>query len=478
MSEDVVIGLEVHVQLATGRKLFSDCPAGFGAHPNDHTDPVSLGLPGTLPVPCRRAVELAARLALALDAHLAARSEFACKHYFYPDLPKNFQITQYEHPLATGGALHLGLRADAPLIPLQRLHLEEDAGRSLHDAMPDATLVDFDRAGTPLAEVVTEPVLTSPESAGEFLRSMRSLVRWLGVSEGNMEEGHLRCDANISLRDPQSGLPGPRVELKNLNSIKGVVDGLAYEIGRQRRARADGIAMSVETRGWDAARGRTYPMRDKEKAADYRYLPEPDLPPLRLDSAARERLGRELGEVPHAAAARLRRDFALDDEELAAIVSTPARVAWFEACVREGGRAEDVAQWVRGELARISARRDLPVEELGFPPEGMVGVLGLLAEGEIHAAQARLLVSDLIDSPGCPAERAVALGLHAITDRATLEAWIDEVLSGHPAQLEAYRAGKRTLRGFFVGRVVERSGGTADPKTVDQLLSPRLEEPR
>ena len=481
---EAVIGLEVHAQLTTRTKMFCRCAYRYGAAPNTLVCPVCLGYPGALPTLNRHAVDLALSLALAVGATIHPRSVFARKNYVYPDLPKGYQITQYEHPLATGGRVPLPGPAPDQAgsgIRLRRLHLEEDAGKLVHER--GATLVDFNRCGVPLVEIVTEPDLRSPAGAAELLRTLHRLLRHLGVSEGSMEQGSLRCDANVSVRPRRggsgSGPLGAKVELKNLNSFRHLERALGFEIERQGAELAAGGAVAVETRSFDAADGVTRPLRGKGDEADYRYFPEPDLPVLEVSAARRERIAAELPELPWDRRARFEQELGLPAEDARVLADSPGLADFFEAAVAaRPGDPKLLADWIRTELLRELRERSLPETALAadLPPERFAELVGLVAEGRASAAAARKVLGAVWgtgEGAGAALER---LGLVQERDAQLLTAWIDEVVEAHPEEVARWRAGERKLIGFFVGRVMALSAGRADPRRVRELLERRARE--
>lgn len=460
-----LIGLELHVRLATRTKLFCACAVDPTAAPNTRVCPVCLGLPGALPVVNAAAVRQAVRLAAALGCAVAPSSTFARKQYAYPDLPRNYQITQQAHPLARGGALDYGDDRSPSRLALQGLHLEEDAGRSR--ALPGGEVsVDFNRAGAPLAEIVTHPDLADGEQAYRVLRSLRRLLRWLDVSEARMEDGDLRCDANISVPGPD-GAPGPRVELKNLNSARAVARALEHERERLARLRDDGCAPAAETRAWDAAANRTVPLRAKETAADYRFLEEPDLPPLTGLDAAAALARRALPELPGPRTRRLARRHGLGAELLAAVTADRAAADRFEALARYAPDAAAAARWCAGPVAALAAARG-PAAVPG--PVRLARLLRLEAEARVTPAQARELLVLMADDPRDPAALAADRGLAVTVAGEALAELVARVLAETPDQVSAYHGGKRALLGWFVGRVLERADGRADPRRVREAL--------
>ncbi len=481
-----VIGLEVHLRLTSRTKLFCGCPLGDGRPgPNTHTCPVCLGLPGALPVPNAEAVRLAVRLASALGAAVRRRSRFARKHYLYPDLAKGYQISQHELPLAEGGALPLG---DGPgrRVPIRRLHLEEDAAKSLHVA--DATLVDFDRAGAPLVELVTEPAIASATEAETFLRRLRALAMFLGVNDGNLEDGSFRCDANVSLRPRGEERLGTRVELKNLNSFKFVARALRFEIERQRAVIEGGERVVRQTRAWDEARGRTVPMRGKEEVADYRYVPDPDLPPLQVPEAwLRQEALRATERRPEAVRARWRADWGLREQDARVLSAHPGLAAYVDEVLRElaARRPEASAEQVGRRVANFvqaEVLRDARSEGLRFhapvEPERLAELLSALESGRLRGAAAKQVYRRLQEDRRSVAEIVEAEGLSPLADEGALRAAVRAAVAAHPEQVAQFRAGKTKVLGFFMGQVMRATAGRADPARVRELLQVALQGER
>jgi len=476
-----VIGLEVHAQLLTQSKIFCACPVKVGAPPNSATCPVCLGFPGTLPVLNREAVSLAMRLALAVGAKIHRDSRFARKNYFYPDLPKGYQISQYDRPFATGGAVEIDTPDGGRSIRLVRIHLEEDAGKLLHenpfDDLPKTvSLVDWNRAGVPLVEIVSEPDLRTPDEAASYLIELRRLLRYTGVSDADMEKGNMRCDANVSVRFSEDAPFGTRVEIKNLNSIRFVAKALEHEANRQAEVLASGERVHQETRLWDAAAGRTVLMRGKEEAHDYRYFPEPDLGALVVDEAWIEETARSLPELPRARRARFVARYGISPADAETLVSARELADYFEdLAARVSPRA--AAVWVTGEVLRwMKERKVSPEDARSFPltPERLAGLLALLETGEISAASAKEVFAAMLDSPRAAPEIVRERGLGRISDTEALDALVSEIVRQNPSQVGLYRSGKTQTFGWFVGQVMKQTGGRADPATVRDALTRAL----
>jgi aspartyl-tRNA(Asn)/glutamyl-tRNA(Gln) amidotransferase subunit B len=451
---EVVIGLECHVQLATESKLFSASSSAFGGTPNSHTDPPVLGLPGALPVLNRRAVELAVRLGLATGSTIRRRSRFARKHYFYPDLPKGYQISQYDEPICEGG--HIGN------VRLTRIHLEEDAGKSLH-AQGHHSLVDLNRAGVPLVEVVSEPDLRSAAEAGEYMRALRQLVRWLGISDGNMEEGSLRCDANVSLRPLGETKLGTKTELKNINSFRYVEKAIEYEVARQTQILDGGGKIVQETRLWDPDRGVSASMRSKEEAHYYRYFPDPDLPPVVVSEAQIEKLRAELPELPAARRRRFVETMALTEDDARVLTDEKALADYFDEVVRLGAEPKRAANWIQSELLRVGL--SAPVT-----PAALAELLALIAAGTISGKIAKDVFAKMLVSGESPKLIVEREGLVQVSDTGAIEAAARDVIAANPKQVEQYRGGKPELIGFFVGHVMKATQGKANPGLVNEIL--------
>ncbi len=488
-----VIGLEVHCRLLTDSKAFSSDSARFGAGPNVHVDPVSLGHPGTLPVLNRRMVDYTLRMGLATHCRIAPRSVLARKHYFYPDLPKGYQISQYETPICAGGHVDIVLQEkDAPpvtrRIGLTRIHMEEDAGRSIHDQDPYDTLLDYNRCGTPLIEIVSEPDLRSPREAYLYMRKIRQIVRYLGISDGNMEEGSLRCDANVSIRPQGSKKLCERTEIKNMNSFRNVERALDYEIGRQIRLVQGGGKVVRQTLLWDADRQETRPMRSKEEAHDYRYFPDPDLAPVFVTDEELGRIRAELPEMPEARSARFRDAWGLPAYDAAILTEERELADYFEetltALGAEGsgketnGPAKSVSNMIMGDVLRVLKETATSVDELPIRPPRLAALVRLRLEDRISSTAAQEIFEAMLQREDAPEAIAEEQDLIQVSDIGSLAPVVESVLDDHPQQVAAYLGGKEGLIGYFIGQAMRRFEGSPDPKLVRKLLVEGLETRR
>jgi aspartyl-tRNA(Asn)/glutamyl-tRNA(Gln) amidotransferase subunit B len=473
---EAVIGLEVHAQIATATKMFCGCSTRFGAPPNSLICPVCTGMPGTLPAVNRAAVERAVRLGLALGAKVHRRSVFARKNYFYPDLPKGYQISQFDQPLCEGGAVPIETDArGARRIRLTRIHLEEDAGQSTH--LRGRTLVDLNRAGVPLCEVVSEPDMRSPAEAIAWMKSLRSVLRYLDVSDGNMEEGSFRCDANVSVRPVGALALGTKVEVKNLNSFRFVGQALEHEIARQVGLVQSGGEVRQETRRFDSRRGVTVRMRGKEDAHDYRYFPEPDLPPLVLDEARIAELGADLPELPDPRAQRYQRELGIPAGHAEVLVSERGLADWFEAAVALAGPVPPptLASWTISEVLRLRAERGPSAGSLPLAPGRLVQVVALVESRVVTHGIGKQLLDELWDRDVDPAEIVRERGWQQVDDGDELSACVRRVLAANPAEVARYRAGHTKLLGWLLGQVMREMGGRAEARRVTTLLQELLE---
>jgi len=478
MSWEVVIGLEIHAQLATRSKIFSGASTAYGAAPNTQACLVDLGYPGVLPVLNTEAVRLAVRFGLAIGARIAPRSVFARKNYFYPDLPKGYQISQYELPIVHDGELEIRLDDGAiRRVGIVRAHLEEDAGKSLHENFQGLSGIDLNRAGTPLLEIVSAPDLRSAREAVAYMRTVHQLVRWLDICDGNMQEGSFRCDANVSLRRPGETRLGTRTELKNLNSFRFVERAILFEIERQAERLEAGERIVQETRLYDAERDETRPMRGKEEANDYRYFPDPDLLPVELDAAYLERERAELPELPAARRARFVQAFGVAAEEAETLTVGRDLADYFEAVVAIGAEPKLAANWITGELAAALNREQLSIGASRVSAPALAGLLARLADQTISGKLAKQ-VFEIMWRDGGEADAIIeARGLRQITDTGALAAAVDAIIAASPEQVAQYRAGKAKVIGFFVGQVMKATGGKANPAQVNEILRKRLGPP-
>jgi aspartyl-tRNA(Asn)/glutamyl-tRNA(Gln) amidotransferase subunit B len=466
---ETVIGLECHVQLATHSKIFSWSSAAFGADPNTATDPICLGLPGTLPVLNRAAVEAAVRLGLASGCTIRQRCRFSRKHYFYPDLPKGFQISQFDEPICEGGHVRFRIRGEARSIRLTRIHMEEDAGKNLH-AAAGVSFVDYNRAGVPLCEIVSEPDVRSAEEAAEYVRAIRTLVRYLGIGDGNMEEGSLRCDANVSLRPRGATTYGTKTEIKNMNSFKNVRDAIEHEVKRQAALLDRGERIVQETRLWDAARGVTQAMRSKEHAHDYRYFPEPDLPPLAISDAQLAALRAALPELPEDRFARYTGEVGLSPQDAGVLVAERDVAAYFDAVVAAGAPAKRAANWVINEvLARVDDPRRLGEAGLPVPAAALAELVRLVENNTLSGKLGKDVFAKMWGERRGAADIVAAEGLAQVSDGGELEAACTKVIAAHPDEAARFRSNPK-LMGFFVGAVMKETGGKGNPKAVNDIL--------
>jgi aspartyl-tRNA(Asn)/glutamyl-tRNA(Gln) amidotransferase subunit B len=475
-----VIGLEIHAQLLTATKIFCGCSTRFGAEANTALCPVCLGLPGALPVLNRRAVELAARASLALGCEVHPTSVFARKNYFYPDLPKGYQISQYDQPLATDGEIAFPAAGRRVTVGIIRVHLEEDAGKSLHDGFADSarsTHLDFNRSGVPLIEIVTRPDLRSAADAAEAFSRVREILVAVGVNDGNMEEGSLRCDANVSVRPVGETSFGVKTELKNLNSFRHVQRALEFEIERHIQARHDGTALVQETRLFDPATGRTTVMRTKEEADDYRYFPEPDLTPLVIDDAWIDGLRGTLPELPEARRVRFVSQYGIPEYDAGVLTQSMALADYFERVAAASGNAKAASNWVMGELARKLKETRGGIESVPLTAEALGGLLALVDAGAITGPVAKDVFEKMYGSGRSAREIVDAEGLARIDDAAAIDRLVRDTLAGHATTVAEYRAGKTKTFGFLVGQVMKATAGRADPARVNAAVRRFLEEP-
>ena len=475
MDFEPVIGLEVHAQLKTQTKIFCACSTSFGAPPNTHTCPVCLGMPGVLPVLNKKVVDYTLRMAMATNCQIAAESRFARKNYFYPDLPKGYQISQYELPIAEHGYVDVEVNGGRKRIGITRIHMEEDAGKLNHDPDRPVSMVDYNRTGVPLIEIVSEPDIRSAEEAGAYLRQLRSIVRYLEICDGNLEEGSFRCDANVSIRAAGEQELGTRTELKNLNSFKHVEKALQYEIGRQKETLLDGSQVVQETRLWNPEKGRTFSMRGKEEAHDYRYFPDPDLLPLVIDSDWIRQVKGSLPELPDQKKERFMTQYDLPAYDAGLLTSDRELADYFESCVEQFTHPKQVSNWIMGSLLGLLNAADKTIAESPISPGNLAKLLALIEAGTISGKIAKSVFEEMAQSGKPPGRIVEEKGLTQITDTDAIDAVIAGVIANNPKEVEAYQNGKTKLMGFFVGQVMRETRGKANPKLVNDILKQKLE---
>ena len=479
MDYEAVIGLEVHAELLTESKVFCGCSAKFGAPPNQNTCPVCLGMPGALPTLNRRVVEFGIRAGLAAQCEIARYSRWARKNYFYPDLPKGYQISQYELPLCLNGHLEIEANGATKRVRLTRIHMEEDTGKNIHDAHGDASLVDFNRCGVPLLEIVSEPDIRSAAEAGAYLRKLRALLQYLEICDGNMEEGSFRCDANVSVRARGSTQLGTKVEVKNMNSFRAVERAIEYEVKRQADVLDAGGRLVQETRLWDPDREVTRAMRSKEFADDYRYFPEPDLLPLLVSDAWIDEVRRSLPELPDARRLRFIREYGLPEYDADVLTVRKDMADYYEAAVRQYLRnPKALSNWVMGDLLRVIRERKLDaalvIHDWPVAPERLAAMVELLDAGEISSKIAKAVFEEMVNTGKTPVQIVAEQGLTQITDESAILAAVEAVKAANPAKVAEYRSGKEKLFGFFVGQVMKAMQGKANPQKLNELLKARL----
>ena len=476
MAYEVVIGVEVHAQLRTQSKLFCGCGTVFGLAANSQTCPLCLGLPGSLPVLNQAAVEMAVRAGLALNCTIAANNIFARKNYFYPDLPKGYQISQYEAPICEHGWIEIAVGEGTRRARIRRAHLEEDAGKSVHVAGTNESRVDLNRAGTPLLEIVTEPDLRSSDEVVAYLKGLRDVLMYLEVCDGNMDEGSFRCEPNLSLRPLGQKEFGTKVELKNINSFKFVKDAVEYEIKRQTKVLSEGGKVNQETRLWNLERGETVVMRSKEEAHDYRYFPDPDLVPLKLEKEWIEGCRKHVAELPATRMRRFVSGFALSEYDAGVLTASKAVADYFEACVTLFNQPKTVSNWVMGELTRELNNSGTDASASPVAPERLVSLLQLVEQGTISLKIAREIFSEIYRSGKTPEQIVQEKGLIQVSDEGALDKIIGEVIEKNPTQVAQFKEGKQQVLGFLFGQVMKTSGGKANPGKVNELLKKKLRE--
>jgi aspartyl-tRNA(Asn)/glutamyl-tRNA(Gln) amidotransferase subunit B len=476
MKYEAVIGLEVHAQLQTNTKIFCGCETKFGEDANTRTCPVCIGMPGVLPVLNKKAVEFIIKTGLATNCTVAPLSRFARKNYFYPDLPKGYQISQYELPVCQHGFVEVVVDGKVKRVGLTRIHLEEDAGKNLHTSEAGASLVDLNRAGTPLMEIVSEPDIRSAEEASEYLKKLRSILRYIEVSDADMEKGNFRCDANVSIRPVGTKEFGTRAEVKNVNSFKFVQKAIEYEIKRQAQILDEGGKVVQETRLFDSSKGVTFSMRSKEEAHDYRYFPEPDLVPIVVTKETVESIRKTIPELPDAKRERFAKEYGLPEYDADMLTQSRASATYFEEASKISGQPKVVANWMMGELARLLNAENKDIEQSPIKPDRLAGMIKMIEGGVISTKIAKTVFEEMYKS-GKDAETVVKeQGLVQVSDTGEIEKIIDEVIKTNPGQHADYKSGKDKLFGFFVGQVMKASKGKANPDMVNQLLKKKLSE--
>ncbi len=474
MNYEVVIGVEVHAQLRTKSKMFCGCATTFGRSANSQTCPVCLGLPGSLPVINKAAVEMAVRAGLALHCKIGEQNRFARKNYFYPDLPKGYQISQYESPICEHGWIEIAVGNASKRVRITRAHLEEDAGKNIHGAGASGSLVDLNRAGTPLLEIVTEPDMRSADEVVAYLKGLRDILMYLEVCDGNMDEGNFRCEPNLSLRPVGQQSFGTKVELKNINSFKFVKDAIEFEIKRQTKVLNEGGTIRQETRLWNVDRGETAVMRSKEEAHDYRYFPDPDLVPLKLEKEWIEAFAGGIPELPAARSHRFVEKYGLPEYDAGVLTASKDIAEYFEACIKLFNQPKTISNWVMGELMRELNNTGTAVSASPVSPERLIDLLQLVDNGTISLKAARDIFPEVYRSGKAPQHIVEEKGLTQLSDEGALEKLIDEVLRSNPSQTAQFKEGKQQVLGFLVGQVMKASGGKANPGRVNELLKRKL----
>ncbi|MBN2013040.1 Asp-tRNA(Asn)/Glu-tRNA(Gln) amidotransferase subunit GatB [candidate division KSB1 bacterium] len=477
MEFETVIGLEIHAQLLTSTKIFCTCSSSFGAEQNTHACPVCLGMPGVLPVLNKKVVEYAIKMGLATNCKIASRSIFARKNYFYPDLPKGYQISQFEEPICEYGHVDIIVEGEPRRIRLTRIHMEEDAGKSIHAeefVASDETLVDVNRCGTPLIEIVTEPDIRSPREAFVFLNELRQILRYLNICDGNMEEGSLRCDANISIRPKGDTKLGTKAELKNMNSFRGVEKAIEYEVLRQTDIITSGGKVQQQTLLWDDKRMEVQPIRSKEMAHDYRYFPDPDLVPVDVAPEWIEAIRADMPELPAARRERFRTQFKLPEYDAAVLTETKDVADYFEAVAAHIDDAKLVSNWIMGEVLRTLNEQKLDIADFPINPQRLAGLVDLIQKSVISGKIAKSVFTEMLTSTDSAQQIVDAKGLTQVSDSSELDQVINDIITANPDAVERFKAGETKLTGFFVGQIMKATQGKANPKVVNQLLMEKL----
>lgn len=473
MEFEPVIGLEVHAQLSTKSKIFSPTSTEFGGTPNSQVSPICLGMPGVLPVLNKKALEYAVRAAIALNCELHNTSRFARKNYFYPDLPKGYQISQYEEPFSSGGYLDITVNGKTKRVRITRIHMEEDAGKLIHDQSGRVSHVDLNRAGVPLIEIVSEPDIESAEEAVEYMKKLRSIVRYIGVCDGNMEEGSLRCDANVSVRPKGAKELGTKAEIKNVNSFKFVQKAIEYEIRRQIHTLESGGEIVQETRLFDADKGVTFSMRSKEEAHDYRYFPDPDLLPVVIEQSMIEEIKITLPELPEQRHERFMNEYKLPEYDAGVLTASKEIADYFEEALKDGAEPKTVSNWIMTEVLR-ELKDEEEIDSFTVSPTMLSELIGLIAKGAISGKQAKEIFADMASSGQSAKEIVEKKGIKQISDQSELEAIVKEVLGKHPDEIARIKGGEDKLMGFLVGQVMKATQGKANPKVVNEILRKSL----
>ena len=471
---EVVIGLEVHAQLKTNTKIFCSCSTKFGNEPNENTCPVCTGMPGVLPVLNRRAVEYGMKMAMAVDCTINHRSVFARKNYFYPDLPKGYQISQFDLPIAEHGHVMIKTSKGEKRIGITRIHMEEDAGKNIHSQTENVSFVDLNRTGVPLLEIVSEPDMRSAEEAVAYLKVLRSILVYLEICDGNLEEGSFRCDANVSIRPVGQEEFGTRTELKNMNSFRNIQRAIEYEVERQKDVLADGDKVIKPTRLFDAAKGVTRSMRGKEEAHDYRYFPDPDLVPLVVEEEQLKAWEQELPELPQARLVRFMDEFELPEYDADVLTAEKDVADYFEQAVGVYAQPKKLSNWIMGEVLRILNDTGKTIRETPFGPDKLAGLVRIVDEDMVSGSIGKKILHEVFETGEDPQEYAKAKGMVQISDTSSIEVFVDEVIAENPDEVERFRNGEKKLTGFFVGQVMKKSRGKANPGLVNQLLAKKI----
>lgn len=477
MSEyEAVIGIEMHAELSTKTKIYCGCINEFGGEINTHCCPVCTGMPGTLPVLNEKVVEYAIKAGCALNCSIAELSKQDRKNYFYPDLPKAYQISQFDIPLCADGYVDIPLESGTKRIGITRIHIEEDAGKLLHDASDTDSLVDFNRCGVPLIEIVSEPDLRSSEEARVYLETLRSILQYIDVSDCKMQEGSIRCDVNVSIRPKGQKEFGVRSEMKNVNSFRGAIRGIEYEIARQTAILEAGEQVVQETRRWDDGKGESVSMRSKEEAQDYRYFPEPDLMPIRIERETVEKIRQELPELPHVKRARYVSELGLPEYDAGILTEYRPTAEFFEAAVAAGASAKGASNWIMGDISRVLKEKDSLIDDIPFSPQQLAEMIQLIESGAISNSAGKKVLETLFETPKSPKQIVEDLGLAQISDEGALQKMVQDVLDQNPQSIEDYKAGKDRAIKFMMGQVMKLSKGKANPQAVNALLKEELDK--